>query len=195
VSERQRNPRGQGERLRDALLDAAATIVVDAGNASGLSLRSVAARVGVAATSVYLHFKDIDALKVALADRCFASFAAFRDRAADGIDDPRAALSARCGAYVRWAVDNPGYYRLMFGADVPPLMDDPAGEESRAAFGALVASVARVAPAGEDPTRLAVLVWSALHGQATLRMDRPHFPWPPLEETVTDLVRRIVGFA
>ena len=44
-----------------------------------------------------------------------------------------------------------------------------------------------------DPARLALLVWSALHGQATLRIDRPHGPWPPLEETIPDLMTRLLG--
>ena len=43
-----------------------------------------------------------------------------------------------------------------------------------------------------DPAWLALLTWSALHGQATLRIDRPHGPWPPLEETVPDLMTRLL---
>ena len=43
-----------------------------------------------------------------------------------------------------------------------------------------------------DPARLALLVWSALHGQATLCIDRPHGPWPPLEETIPDLMTRLL---
>ena len=110
---RRKNRRGEGQRLREELLAAADAIVTETGDGSALSLRSVAARAGVAATSVYLHFADIDALKAALAQRCFAEFAAARDQAAAGAADPAATLIAGCQAYVRYALDHPGQYRLM----------------------------------------------------------------------------------
>lgn len=195
---RQRNRRGHGARLREELLDAAAAMVAETGDAAVLSLRSVAARVGIAATSVYLHFADIDALKVALAQRGFVVFAAARDAAAQGISDPADALLVRCCAYVQFALDHPGLYRLMFGPGLSALTF--AGQRdapSLAALDALGASIARcqdtgAAAADIPPTRLALLVWTSLHGQATLRLDRPHYPWPPLSETITGLVSRLV---
>ncbi len=68
-----------------------------------------------------LHFADIDALKAALAQRCFAEFAAARDQAAAGAADPAAPLIAGCQAYVRYGLDRPGEYRPMFSPDLPTL--------------------------------------------------------------------------
>lgn len=201
TAQRRNNRRGQGERLRDELLDAAADLVSEHGDATGLSLRAVAARAGVAATSVYLHFADLDALKSALAQRCFAEFASARDKAAEGITDPAQALLVRSRAYADYALAHPGRYRLMFSRELPVLgVGQPGDSPSRAAFDALVESIARcqragVAPEGTDPRRLGVLVWTALHGQVALRMDRPAFPWPDLEETIIDLVGRLVGLS
>ena len=48
---RQRNPRGQGERLRDDIIEAASALLADPA-APPLTLRAVAREVGVAATSV-----------------------------------------------------------------------------------------------------------------------------------------------
>ena len=213
---RRNNRRGEGRRLREELLAAADAIVTETGDGSALSLRSVAARVGVAATSVYLHFVDLDALKAALAQRCFAEFAAARDRAAAGAGDPAATLIAGCQAYVRYGLDHPGQYRLMFSPDLPTLSPsistgptspiDGSGSEraqpqaspSNSAFDGLVNSIQRcqhadIASTDSDPTRLAVLLWTALHGQASLRMNRPDFPWPPLENMITELVIRLTG--
>jgi len=67
---RQRNPRGQGERLRDDIIEAASRLLADPA-APPLTLRAVAREVGVAATSVYLHFDDIESLILAVADRLF----------------------------------------------------------------------------------------------------------------------------
>lgn len=45
---------------------------------------------------------------------------------------------------------------------------------------------------GPDPARRAGLDRAA-HGQATLRMDRPQFPWPPLKPMIAKLVTHLVG--
>lgn len=194
---RTNNRRGHGERLREELLDAAYALLVESGEPGGLSLRAVAAKAGVAATSVYLHFADLQAIKVALAHRGFAAFAAARDREQSDVDDPAARLIAGCQAYARWAVENPSLYRLMFSADLSPTFTDP-GAPNRAAFDALVASVKRCQDAGlssttGDPLWTATLIWTALHGQVCLRQDRPSFPWPSLDKMVRDLALRLAG--
>ena len=196
---RRRNPRGQGERLRDELLDAADALLAETNDARTLTLRGVAKRAGIAATSVYLQFPDIDALKVAVAGRGFAELEAARDTASRDIDDPAAALLARIHAFARFALDHPGRYRLMFGPELPPTIAyDAAESPGRQALRSLASSIARCQAAGEchpgdDPLRLATLVWASLHGLLLLRLDRPRFPWPPLDEMVDETVRRLVG--
>src|SRR6516225_5196353 len=71
TSARARNPRGQGERLREALIDAAIELLADLQDVEALSVRAVTARVGVTPTALYLHFADKDALLVAVKARCF----------------------------------------------------------------------------------------------------------------------------
>jgi AcrR family transcriptional regulator len=196
---RTNNQRGRGELLREELLEAATALVADQGDARGLSLRAVAAGAGVAATSVYLHFADLDELKVALAQRYFTEFAAARDAAAATVTDPAEALVVRCRSYVRYALDNPGRYRVMFDRDLPPL-NSAAGTQprpSRSALDALTETIAAcqhagVAPADSSPADLAALLWSGLHGQASLRIDRPRFPWPPMDDAVREIVTRLV---
>jgi AcrR family transcriptional regulator len=183
--------------LRGDLLTAAAELVTETGDASALSLRAIAARAGVAATSVYLHFPDVTAVKIALAQQWFAEFADVRDAAVADIADPAAALVVRCQTYARYALAHPGPYRLMFGPGLPPLATpnpDPDTPSLRA-FESLVASIRRVqttrATTGGDPRRLAILLWAALHGQVTLRMDRPNFGWPDLDDMIAELVARV----
>ena len=196
---RRNNPRGQGERLREQLIKAAGELLAETGDAGRLSLRAVAARVGVAATSVYLHFADLDELKIAIVERGFAELAAVRDAASAGIADPAEALVRRCQAYARFAVDQTGRYRLMFGPDLPAVLAYQAERSpGRDALDVLTEGIRRcqvagAAPADGDPARLATLVWTALHGQVSLRIDRPSFPWPPLDELVAETVRRLVG--
>ena len=200
-SGRQRNRRGEGARLREELIEAASALVADTGQSQQVSLNAVAREVGVAATSVYLHFADVDELKVAVATQGYAWLTEYRDAACEGIADPVAALLARCYAYCRFGLDHPGHYRLMFGPDLPVSLAYDAGEgPGRQALQSLADSIRRCQPArvsagGQvDPDRLAMVVWASLHGVVSLRIDRPQFPWSaPLDETVDDVVRALTG--
>jgi AcrR family transcriptional regulator len=197
--QRRNNPRGQGDRLREQLIQAAEELVEEKGDAGQLSLRAVAARVGVAATSIYLHFADLDQLKIALVERGFAKLAAVRDAARAGTADPAEALVKRCQAYARFAVEHPGVYQLMFGPELPASLAYQAERSpGRGALDVLAESIRRCQADGTagddaDPARLAMLVWTALHGLASLRVTRPNFPWPPLDGLVAETVRRLVG--
>jgi AcrR family transcriptional regulator len=199
--QRRRNRRGEGERLREDLLDAAETLLQETGDARKLSLRSVAARVGIAATSVYLHFPDIADLKVAVASRGFAELEQARDAASRDLSEPAEALLARVRAYAHFALTHPGLYRLMFGPDLPStLAYDAAQSPARRALQSLAQSIARCRAAGlcqpgDDVLRAALLVWTAVHGNVSLRIDRPQFPWPPLDQMVDETVQRLAGMA
>src|SRR5271155_1404903 len=59
---RTRNPRGQGERLRAALMDAARDLLLELGDQDRLSVRAVTARAGVTPNALYLHLAERGAL-------------------------------------------------------------------------------------------------------------------------------------
>jgi hypothetical protein len=42
---------------------------------------------------------------------------------------------------------------------------------------------------------LASLVWAAVHGLVSLRMDRPNFPWAELDAMIEQTVRRLLLIA
>ncbi len=67
-----RNPRGEGDRLRQELITAANRLLRSGETIESLSLRAVARAVGIAATSVYLHFDDKASLLLAVYQRHFA---------------------------------------------------------------------------------------------------------------------------
>lgn len=196
---RRRNPRGQGERLREEILQAADSAITASGDARQLSLRGVARRVGIATTSVYLHFPDVDHLKMALVERGFVDLNAARDAASEGIVDPVESLRARLRAYAHWGLKHPGPYRLMFGPELPPaLAFDAERSPGREAFRTLVNGIERCQQAGlsghdDDTFHIAGLIWTAIHGQVILRLDRPRFPWPPLDDMVDETVSRLLG--
>jgi AcrR family transcriptional regulator len=197
---RRRNPRGQGQRLREELLQAARDLVTESGDPQALSLGAAAKRVGIAAPSAYRHFPDARHLKIAVVRACFADLAHARSVAAEGLTDPGAALLARAHAYCRFALANPGLYQLMFGPDpqLPhELVYESGDSPGRAAFHDLAESIRTCQDTGvaritSDPLVLAATVWSLEHGMVSLRINRPHFPWPDLDSTLTEALTRLL---
>ena len=91
---RERSPRGRGAVLRDELVQAAAALLDRTGDPDGVTIRGVAAEVGVAPTAIYLHFADRDELMVTVVEERFAEFHRTIDEADPG-GDPLEALVAR----------------------------------------------------------------------------------------------------
>lgn len=195
---RQPNRRGQGDRLRDDLV-ATASAMVESRGSSGLSLRAVAREVGIAATSIYLHFADVDHLLAAVVERAFEQLTVATNEAASGAAGPAGELRRRCRAYCHFALAHPLLYQLMFQADLPlAFAGDPAATPGRRSFENLVAAVRRcldsgVAAAHDDPFRLASLVWTAEHGLVTARIARPMFPWAPVDALLDEMLTRLVA--
>src|SRR6185503_17019443 len=90
--------------LRPALLRAAAK-VLEAEGREAVSLRDLARRAGVSHAAPYRHFADREALLAALAEEGFVLLAAELE------GKPRREQAV---AYVRFALANPGRFRLMF---------------------------------------------------------------------------------
>lgn len=195
---RTRSRRGHGAMLREDIINGASALLAETGSPVQLSLRAVAKRVGIATTSVYLHFEDIDHLVLAVADRFFFQLASVQNDAETGISDPLERLLARCRAYCRFALEHPGHYRLMFRAELAPGLALSFSEApGRSSFESLVTAVGRCLHVEDgqpraDPRRLATAIWALEHGLVSLRLSRPRFPWPPIEELVSDSVRRLL---
>src|SRR5205807_3982678 len=92
---RRPNARGQGERLRADIVAAAVGMLDELADDEALSLRAVARAVHIAATSVYLHFPDRDALVLAAMRQCHEELVGLGDEAAATAPDPAAALRGR----------------------------------------------------------------------------------------------------
>jgi AcrR family transcriptional regulator len=200
-SRRQRNPRGQGERLRDDIIEAASRLLEDPA-AAPLSLRSVARAVGVAATSVYLHFDDCDALVRAVSARHFGDLVRVQDEATADLADPRARVHAAVLAYCGFGLSHPGHYYVMFSVPMrlpPPgpdgVRERPPGQTALDRLAELVAAGLGRDPGDGTSIPTALMIWQQMHGLVSLRISKPAFPWPPLADAVTDAVDRLLDGA
>ena len=198
ATRRRRSRRGEGDTLRGEILDAATRLIGQTGDAEALSIRTLSTEVGVTAPSVYRHFDDKAAILRAVVEERFADFAERMNQAERRSRSPFTALRNRCQAYLRFAEEEPGHYRVLFSAaSLGPLSigvtDRP--HPGAPSFFALVDSVRRCIEAGARPggdaTFVAIMLWSTLHGFADLRIGKPEMPWPNADKVVRDLLRRL----
>ena len=197
---RPRARKGEGHRLRSELVTAASDLLGALGDPNQLSIRAVASAAGVTPPSLYRHFADKQALLVAVLEERWAELHRLVTEAASAAADPFDALRSWCLAYLRFAEDRPGHYRVLFSAAAPAgVGDDPELHPGGPTFFALVDAVQRCLDAGAatDKARnswfLALQLWLSGHGMVDLRIgQRFPFPWPPAE-TVLDAVLADLG--
>ena len=189
AARRPRARKGEGHLLRAELVAAASDLLADLGDPNLLSMRAVAAAVGVTPPSIYRHFADKQALLLAVLTERWAEIQRILAGAAGESDDPFDALRRFCLAYVRFAEERPGHYRVLFSAAAPAgVTEDPTSHPGAPTFLALVDLVQRCLDAGAEPQPgrdswfLALQVWLSGHGLVDLRIgQRFPFPWPPGE--------------
>jgi AcrR family transcriptional regulator len=182
---RPRARRGEGERLRDEILDAAEALLTESGDADKVSIRMVAERIGRTSPSIYLHFADKAALMFAVCERGFVDYDAVVRAEVAGTDDPVERLRCIARGYLRYALDQPEQFRILFLTDRSAVVGkrtlaELATTESFAmAFEALDRGTAEgTFRVDLDSQRVMLAMWAMIHGIATLLVTRPEIDWP-----------------
>ena len=180
--------------MRDEILDATTELLLETGHAKAVSIRSVAQRVGVTPPSIYLHFKDKDALLDAVCARYFEKLDEEMQRAAVGQTSALDVLRAQGQAYVRFALQTPELYRIATmsegrpGSDVDMTLNSSAFMHMRASVQALMDE--GIYTAG-DATQIALEMWTAAHGVAALLIAKPYLPWGDVEAFADRVLRAV----
>jgi AcrR family transcriptional regulator len=193
-SGRGRNVRGQGERLREEIVYSALRLLEELGDDQALSLRAVARDIGIAATSVYIHFADRDALVLAAMRRGFQDLLDAIETAEAASDDPAAKLRARIVLLGAWAQEHPGMYKVLHESTVNQRTDTPVKEEMSIRTTAAIQRCmdAGLAPRG-DAAVCSLDLRTAVHGAVSMRLNHPQQEWPPLDEQVDRFLTKLVG--
>jgi AcrR family transcriptional regulator len=186
---RARSKKGEGDRLRTEILEAAEDLLLETGSEDEVSIRAVADRVGVTPPSIYRHFADKGTLLFEVCDRQFGRFHEYLDAKRSGHADPVEAVKAIGRAYVEFGLTYPEHYRIMFmgRSDLTPEQYQDHVLAEQASFMALVAAVQECVDAGRlgrDAFEAATIMWTAVHGVTSLLIAKPNFPWPPVEQLV-----------
>ncbi|GAA1582313.1 MULTISPECIES: TetR/AcrR family transcriptional regulator [Kribbella] len=192
---RSRNRRGQGELLRREIIDAALRMLNELGDDEALSLRAVARQVGIAATSVYIHFADRDELVFAALEQSTADLLRDLAQAEDSAgEDPVRRLRARLLFLGSWTRDHAGLYKVLHESTLNRRMHLIFKEElSVRAIAAVQACMdAGLAPA-DNAAAVALDLRSAVHGAVSIRINEPEAALPPLADQVDRFLVKLVG--
>ncbi|QFT57939.1 DNA-binding transcriptional repressor AcrR [Sulfitobacter sp. THAF37] len=166
--------------LRNALLAEALKLIAERGGPV-FSMRELASAVGVTHASAYRHFSDKAALLDALTAEGFRILAACQEEELEGSsDDPLERLNVLGSAYLRFALENKGFFSLMFTARE----DEDPEQSSRTlhneqALSTLVTCIKDCQRAGQivegDAIRIAGYIVLATHGLAVY-LTQGHHP-------------------
>lgn len=190
---RQRARKGDGDLLRHEILEAAERLLLETGSEEAVSIRAVADAAGVTPPSIYRHFVDKTHLIFEVCSRQFDLLDDAIEAACEAIDDPVEAMQARGRAYVRFGIEHPEHYRIMFMGPAYATPDQWNDLLASGAFAHLVdglqaavdAGVVSVGPGG-DLLSMALHVWANIHGLTSLLVARPTMPWPELDAFVDE---------
>jgi AcrR family transcriptional regulator len=166
----------QRRQISEDILDAALQLFISEGYGA-VTMRGIAARVGCSPGNLYHYFPGKNEIFLALRDQGFELFRQYQARTRD-VSDPVDRLRAHAAAYLRFAMEQPRHYELMF---LMPAVDPesiPADmmERSRRSLDLLRSDLRACMEEGSmqewDVDVAAIGMWSQLHGFASLLLRR-----------------------
>ncbi|MBW8815773.1 MAG: TetR/AcrR family transcriptional regulator [Caulobacterales bacterium] len=159
--------------FRERLCAAAERLFAEKGP-DAVTMRQLAAELGVSPMTPYRYFQDKDDILAAVRTNGFSQFAEALEQARAGARSARAKGAAVGEAYIRFAFEHPHTYKLMFDLNQP--MDGrypELVEAGRRAHETMSAWVKDQIAAGEmagDPEEIGAMFWAATHGAIVLEM-------------------------
>jgi AcrR family transcriptional regulator len=192
VSLENRKARGSGHERPEEILCAARALFLEHG-VENVTTRQIAARVGISQTALYVYFKSKDKMLDRLVDAALRKLGAALDAVDARCVDPIDFLRSNFREYIRFGLEHPDEYRLVFmlrdGRRKPrpgPHHHNPIGD---ALFDVLKSRIERGVASGvlrclKTSLGAAQSVWVAIHGLVALRLAYPDFDWLPVDEQI-----------
>ncbi len=143
-----------------------------------LTLKLLSDATGTSRSAIYRHFKNKDELIETMIKRGFDKF---DDEVSPSLLDSKSPLIDRFyisgKRYMDFAKNNPNLYRLLFGKKYSHIREEILSikDEDCSGFGALKKAVEEGQKSGilkkEDSYQQTIIIWSSLHGLASLLID------------------------
>ena len=191
--------RGPGRPKADEARDLKAELLrtsrtmLNEGGPSALSMREVARRTGCTHQAPYHHFENREAILAALVTEGFRELTERLRTAHDQAEGkgPRATFEAAGKAYIGFALDNPGVFRIMFRPDMCNPESSPSLLEASGQAHAELERLTRTVYGQRSTTEHEVVIWSHVHGLAGLLLDSDAALAFPTTQERSDFAQKI----
>ncbi len=183
--------------LKEAILQTALQLIATRGNVD-FNLREVAEKTGVSHAAAYRHFKSKAEILLAIAMTGFEKLNDYFQKSLS--HDPLDIISLG-ESYVKFAADNPHYFRVMFHPDLKPPSAEHTDSTSvgSSTFGTLTRCIEANKTKGryteQSTEELAVAAWSIVHGLAVLWVNGNLSPLPDGHTPRSGVIARAVATA
>ena len=160
--------------FRERLCEAAERLFAEKG-LDGVTMRQLAAELGVSPMTPYRYFRDKEDILAAVRAGGFNRFAEALEIAREKTPGDARAKSAAVGeAYLDFALQHPNTYKLMFDLNQPHEADYPelveAADRARATMTAYVEDLLAEGDLAGDPEQIGTMFWAAAHGAVVLEL-------------------------
>ena len=185
-----RKPKGDGHLRRAEILEAAERIFVADGY-EGATIRKIADEVGVSSTALYMHFPDKGCILLEISERTITQLLERNRDIAGKPIDAGARVRQMLDSYMRWGLEHPNAYQLVFSGPSPVAEDrgETVVDLSAQCYDIFSGVVREVAADGRlrsgTADSAAQALWAACHGLVMLLITRPGFAWAPTEELMS----------
>lgn len=159
--------------FRERLCEAAERLFAERGP-DAVTMRQLAAELGVSPMTPYRYFEDKDDILAAVRANGFNRFAGALETARANSVGARAIGAAVGEAYVEFALSNPHAYKLMFDFNQPNVEKYPdlvtAGQRAQKTMTGYVEDAFREGLMEGDPQQVGLMFWAAIHGSVILEL-------------------------
>lgn len=173
ITERKERDKKEMENL---ILEAAMKLFLEEGY-KNLTIRRLAEKIEYSPATIYLYFKDKDEIFLTLQKQAFREFYEFQS-SGQHLEDPIERLYVQGRAYLQFAIENPGFYELIFFMTEPKdKLKEPANYSSEMdSYEILKKNVKSAIESGKmrttDVDATSFALWSYVHGMASLVIKR-----------------------
>lgn len=182
---------GDGVDLRGAILDATLGLLVTTGSPDRVTIATIVGEVRCTPPSLYHYWPKRELLLQEASAQGWAQFRTSQSGAVGREPDPIERLRQRGKAYLDFALARPALFRVLF-LEPPVASPSEFFAEPGEALNELVSDVTAAMALGRlrraEPFTIALALWSAIHGVASLSAVTPNLP-PELARAVAELAQ------
>jgi len=159
--------------FRERLCEAAERLFAERGP-DAVTMRQLAAELGVSPMTPYRYFEDKEDILAAVRTNGFNRFAQALEIARSSTKGARARASAVGEAYVTFALDHPHSYKLMFDFNQPHVDKYPdlveAGQRAQKTMTGYIEDAMAEGLMRGDAREIGLMFWAAIHGTVILEL-------------------------